>query len=418
MKQLNHAWDLLKRIGFVRISGSAEEKRTAEMLKEEIESLGIQAEIQPFEVSGHRSLTAVLKSEEKTYEVTGYGHCAATPKEGITAGFYYMQDLGPVDRKLAEGKIVLVNGFLGYDTYKAIVEAKAVGFITFAGDLRDSIEDTDLATRELRPKLQELGNLPGVHLRVHQAMDLVKENPKQITLIIEQEEFTAQSQNVVCEVKGTQDPKEVIVLTAHYDSVEFSTGVYDNGAGSVILMALLHHFVSNPPKRTLRFIWCGSEERGLLGSHAYVEQHKEALEQVKFVLNVDVAGPVLGQDRVMVMAEESLVSMVDYLAKEVGFSLKVEQNIYSSDAIPFADQGIPGINFTRFGISGTAYIHNRHDTLAFMSKESLEKTYEFILIFAERLINSVVFPVSKEIPEVIVKKVDEYLKKPKKTEKK
>ena len=52
----------------------------------------------------------------------------------------------------------------------------------------------------------------------------------------------------------------------------------------------------------------------------------------------------------------------------------MKQGIYSSDSIPFADSGIPAVNFTRFGAQGAAYIHDRFDTLAFLSPEALEKT--------------------------------------------
>ncbi len=419
MEMGQREWELLKKIGKTRISGSKEEKETAELLKQEIEQLGVKAELMPFEVSAWTIQKAALTSKERSFEVAGYGHCADTPEEGVTAGFYYMEQMDEVAKALAKDKIVLVNGYLGLDGYKAVVESGAVGFITYSGDIRDTLEDTDLfTTRELRPQLQKLGKLPGVHLRVQDAMELVKSEPSELTLTVQQNESTAVSYNVLSEIPGKENPEEVILLTAHLDSVEFSSGVYDNGAGSVILMELLRYFKEHQPKRTLRFLFCGSEERGLLGSHAYVQQHPEALSAIRLVVNVDVAGPVLGQERIFVMAEEETVAMVQLLAKEEGFAAKIESNIYSSDAIPFADQGIPGVNFTRFGVPGTAYIHNRHDTLQFMSAASLEKTTRFVLSFLKRVDGSKVFAIPRQIPKNIREKVDEYLKKPKKEEKK
>ncbi|MFR9119242.1 MAG: hypothetical protein ACLVJX_10300 [Merdibacter sp.] len=50
----------------------------------------------------------------------------------------------------------------------------------------------------------------------------------------------------------------MIVLTAHYDSVEYSTGVRQWGRQRD-LMELLQHYHDHHPNRTLRFIWCGSE---------------------------------------------------------------------------------------------------------------------------------------------------------------
>lgn len=410
-------WDLLNKIGFVRLGGSQEELKAAHLLQEEIEAMGLSAQIQPFQVSAHQTQVEMLITPTSTYQVTAYAHCANTPASGLTAPFHYMELKGEVDKKLARGKIVLVNGYLNYDLYKTIVEAGAVGFITYSGENRDCWEESDLPVRELRKHFIALKNLPGVHLRVQDAMRLVRENPAEITLTVMQEESVGESRNVICEIPGSQEVEEVIVFTAHYDSVQFSQGVYDNGAGSVILLELLRYFKENPPRRTLRFIWCGSEERGLLGSHAYVDTCGDLLKNILFVINVDVAGPVLGTEQIMVMAELGLVYYIQYLAREVGYAADIKQSIYSSDAIPFADKGIPGINFTRFGITGTAYIHNRHDTLDFMSAESLEKTTQFILKFAQRTINSCVFPFIRKVPEEITKKVDEYLNKPRKEEK-
>ena len=130
------------------------------------------------------------------------------------------------------------------------------------------------------------------------------------------------------------------------------------------------------------------------------------------MINVDVAGPVLGKDIALCTSDDSLRVMTEYLSKEVGFAISAKQDIYSSDSIPFADNGVPGINFCRFGAPGGANIHNRHDIIDSLAHENLEATTKFILAFTERLANSVVFPVPHSIPQNIVEKVDKYLKKP------
>ena len=164
------------------------------------------------------------------------------------------------------------------------------------------------------------------------------------------------------------------------------------------------------PTRTLRFVWCGSEERGLLGSKNYVYNlSKEELAKIKLNINVDVAGAVLGKDSAVVLAKESLIHMVNNLAKELAFPIDVSQDIYSSDCIPFADRGVPAINFMRFGVGNSAHIHDRYDTMYFISADALDKTYQFVKEFSLRLQNYKVFPIEKEIPENIVKRVDEYL---------
>jgi len=111
----------------------------------------------------------------------------------------------------------------------------------------------------------------------------------------------------------------------------------------------------------------------------------------------------------MVMASEELTHFVDLYFKMRGYSVAVKQDIYSSDSTPFADKGVPGINFCRFGVPGSAYIHNRHDVIKYLSPEALEKTLVYTIDFTDMLVNCVAFPTKREVPKEIVEKVDKYL---------
>lgn len=407
-------YKFLEKIGYTRVGGSKEELEVANIIKGEIEALGGKASIVPFTVNAYDikkvSLKAYNKNTIKTYEVSAYGWCGENIK--LKAPFYYFEGIDEVSKYEVRGKIALVNGYVGYDLYKVLIESKAVGFISFSGDMRDSDEITDLDQRELRNQLATLGVIPGVHMKIHDASDLVEFDPELVEIEIEQIQTTCDSHNVISEIEGSTNKDEVIVFTAHYDSVYFSTGVYDNGAGSAIHLELYKHYLDNKPSRTLRFIWCGSEERGLLGSKAYAYNlEKEELDKILLCVNTDVAGPVLGRDSVCVIGEVEAVNMINSFAKEIGYSVRVAQSIYSSDGIPFADLGIPAINFMRFGVPGSAYIHNRHDTLSFMSAKSLEKTGQFVQRVCDKIIASHVMPINRVIPQNMVDEVNKYLKK-------
>lgn len=89
--------------------------------------------------------------------------------------------------------------------------------------------------------------------------------------------------------------KQIVVLTAHYDSVEFSKGVYDNGSGTVCLYELAAYFANHQPKNNLVFAWCGCEERGPLGSKAYCEAHKEEVKDYSLCINVDMIGSIMAR---------------------------------------------------------------------------------------------------------------------------
>lgn len=86
--------------------------------------------------------------------------------------------------------------------------------------------------------------------------------------------------NTVAEIKGTEFPDEVVIVSAHLDSWNGpgSQGTTDNGTGSSVTLeaARILATVGAKPKRTIRFILWTGEEQGLLGSRAYVKQLKEA----------------------------------------------------------------------------------------------------------------------------------------------
>ncbi len=409
----NRAFALLDKIGFTRMGGTPEELKAAEILKAECESFGLSAAIEPFEIemATVEAEFEILEPFQKKYTVRGYQCSENTPEEGLVADFVYVQDGDPVDLVNAKGKIVLVNGFLRVPLYKSLMKAGVAAIITMDGSLLDKLDETDLHQRKLRETLRAFGNVPAAMLRVADAMDMVANGATKAKLVIKNENVTLTSHNVIAEIKGTEHPEEIISFGAHFDSVEFSKGVFDNGAGSVINMEIARYFMENPPKRTVKFCWYGSEEIGLHGSHAFVRDHKDELGQHLLMINVDVGGPILGSDVAMVMAGEDLVHFTDYLLKINGLSAKVKQSIYSSDSVPFADAGVPGINFCRFGTQGASFIHNRYDQMFFLSAEALGKTTEIVLAFADSVINAVVFPIEKKIPDNIKEDVDKYLYK-------
>lgn len=406
--------ELLTKIGFTRVAGSPEELQAAEILKAECESIGVPAEIESFEIEDAEIETATLEILEpfhQEYPVTGYKCAKNTYQGGLTADFLYVEDGNEVDLANAEGKIVLVNGFLRVPLFRKLIKAGAAGIVTMEGSLRDDREDTDLSTRKLRRTLRAFGNVPMVHTRVLDAFDMVKRGACKARMVLKNDIVERTSHNVTATIPGTEKPEEIISFGAHYDSVDFSKGVYDNGAGSVINMEMLRYYQENPPKRTVKFMWYGSEEIGLEGSWAYVKAHKDELKDHLLMINVDVGGPVLGRETVGVTAEEDLVKYMQYSAKVQGYSAQIKQSIYSSDSIPFADSGIPAVNFCRNGAPGAAFIHDRFDTLSFLSAEALEKTARYVLAFSQDMINAAAFPVKREIPKNMVEEVEKYLYK-------
>jgi len=412
-------FELLKKIAFVRTSGSQEELKAANILLEEISSIGCQGYLEDFKSPTSKITKASLKvvePYEKEYEITPYNCSISTPESGIIADFVYIEDGLDVNLVDLKGKFVLINKRPDPKLYKKLIEADIVGYITMSGTAIDEEDKTDIDVSKLREKQTKYGKVTALNMRTKDCFHMVKNKASKIKVELITEDIELTSQNVVVTLEGTKYPNEIISFGAHYDSVPFSTGVYDNGAGSVIAMELLRHFKENPPIRTVKFVWYGSEEVGLLGSQAYLKAHEEELKKHLLMINVDVAGSVLGKEMALVTAEQTLVDYIDHMAKIKGFPLKVEQSIYSSDSTAFADAGIPSVTFCRFAPQGGAFIHTRNDVMDFLSAEALERTTVITKEFSETIINSVVFPIEKKIPENMRKELDKYFNKESKEE--
>ncbi len=411
MYNVKRAYELLEKISFERLGGSKEEKKAAEILKEEIEKRGVKAYEEEFEVDYSDVKVAkleVLEPYNKSYIVTGVKMSGCTSEEGLEAKLVYIEDGLDANLIDVEGKIVILNSRIMHKVYKKLLEKKVAGFIALSGSIYDNLDDSDLDVFAIREVSYSLGKIPGVALRAIDGQELIELNASKARLTLIQEEGKATSRNVVCEIKGTTYPDEIIAMTAHFDSVKFSTGAYDNASGSVGIMELFHHFVENPPKRTIRFVWCGSEEMGLLGSKAHVKLHEEELNKYVYCLNIDMIGVTLGKEIAVSTAENCLVNYISYVASEVGVPLKSSQGVYSSDSTPFADKGIPATSFARISPMGGAKIHSRKDVISPLKAEAFDSSLKVMVAFAERIINSVIFPIPRSIPDNMKTELDFY----------
>lgn len=404
------AFELLKKMAFERVSGTGEERRVAEILRGEAASFGVSAEFDPFSVEDADVLRAeleVLSPFHKKYEVTGFKRSADTPDEGLTAGFLYVEDAAEALLQDARGKIVLTND-IRRNAYERIIKAGAAGVITWSGDFSDDPAHSDLNICKLRPMLTDaFGFLPAVNMRAADAIDLVRSGAETVRLTVKNRNVTRESRNVVCTIPGTDRADEEILLGGHYDSVYFSTGVYDNAAGCVVLMELMRYFKANPPRRTLKFVFFGSEEQGLLGSKHYAASHD--LEKTVFMVNADVGGPVLGANKAYLTCNQDGVAYVAALLNEGGYAFEVKQSIQSSDSIPMTDAGVPCLNINRAAAHGAGVMHSRLDTVSFLSARGVANILYPALDIMKRLDGASVFPIKREIPQEVRDMVDRYL---------
>ena len=116
--------------------------------------------------------------------------------------------------------------------------------------------------------------------------------------------------NTIAEIKGTEKPDEYVILSAHFDSWDGGTGATDNGTGTITMMeaARILKKINPNPKRTILIGLWGSEEQGLNGSRAFVEDHPEIVDGVQAVFNQDN-----GTGRVVNISGQGFLHAYDYL---------------------------------------------------------------------------------------------------------
>ena len=401
---------ILKDTDFIHTSGTPEELKVAEYLKAQCESMGVKAWLESFPVEMATVQSASLYADGKEIPCEGFGLCGSGTVE---APLLYLPDTDPASLTKAKDSIVLLDGAFGYFLYHDLVDAGVAGIITTNGSI--FYRDRDIDKKELRPHVRDgAKKLLCVNINAKDALALVKSGAKTARITVEQEEYPGESHNVVAELPGRTD--EWIALTAHLDTTPLSRGSYDNMTGCVGLLCILDALKGQQYRYGLRFIFCGSEERGLLGSKAYVRDHEKELDKIALNINLDMIGTYMGHFIARVSAEEALVSYVKYLGSELGFGIAPRQGVYASDSTPFADKGVPALSFARIAGPNQGVIHTRFDTPDILSDDRLRTDSVFLTEFTRRMADAVKCPVKREIPEKVKKDLDEYLNRKRKEE--
>lgn len=389
---------------YVHRSGTPEELKAAEYLKAQCEAMGVPARIEAFRVPMGEIEFAEVLADWKPVNCKGVACCGSG---SVSGELYYMPGTDPVSIAGAKDKIVLLdNQGVDHFTYKDLMQVGAKGILFQYGNLYYPQRDVD--ERDLRELVVgEERKVLCAMLHCEDAVELVKTGARQASITLKQREYDGESHNVVAEIPGKRE--EFVTLTAHYDSTALSHGAYDNMTGCAGLLGVMEALKDRKLNYGLRFVFCGSEERGLLGSKAYVKDHEAELEKTALNINLDMIGSIMGKFIACVTAEDRLVGYLGYMGAELGFPVAARAGVYASDSTCFADKGVPALTFARLASEAVAPIHCRYDTAEVLSMEQLEKDIRFIAAFTARMADSAVCPVSRTIPDKIKQELDEYL---------
>jgi Zn-dependent M28 family amino/carboxypeptidase len=177
--------------------------------------------------------------------------------------------------------------------------------------------------------------------------------------------------NTIAEIKGSEKPDEYVMLSAHFDSWDGSSGATDNGTGTTVMleaMRILKSVYPNPRRTILVGHWSG-EEQGLIGSRAFSEDHPEVTRGLQALFNQDN-----GTGRVVSLGGGGLVGASQYLGKWMArLPNEITRHITlqlpgtpaggGSDHASFICSGAPGLGLSSLSWEyGTYTWHTNRDT--------------------------------------------------------
>lgn len=202
------------------------------------------------------------------------------------------------------------------------------------------------------------------------------------------------TQNVIGLLPGKIAQDSFVVFTAHYDHLGrmgkevYFPGANDNASGISMLIELAHYFKENPEtqKYPLVFMAFAAEEAGLLGSRFYVSNPSFPLDNIKFLINLDLVGT--GDEGIAVVnatfhdREFKLLSEIN--SRNQYFPLiKKRGEAANSDHYFFHQKGVK--SFFIYTMGGTKAYHDIYDTAIQLPLTRYSEFFNLMTNFVERL---------------------------------
>jgi len=400
-RQLEH---LTENIG-PRPAGSAAAQGAAEYVAGELRRIGLDVHLEPAQVShwvrGEEKAELVeypgqAPGSSQRLVLTALSGSSATPAAGVTAEVvvvHSFEELTAFGRDKVAGRIVLYN--VPYDERKALAghafEAygEAVVYRTRGakeaaalGAVASLIRSVGGANCRLpHTGYSEPAGIPQAALAAEDA-DLIEHLAGQgrvrlhLTLTPQTLPETT-GYNVVADLKGSEHPEQIVVVSGHLDSWDLGRGAIDDGAGVVMAMAAAEVLVRLHirPRRTLRVIAWMDEENGGGGSKAYAQAHiGEMSNHIAAIESDQGAGHPLGFRLKMSADAMAAVRPVADSLKAIGATmLQPEEGSPGSDIAPLVGAGVPGIGINQDGRRYFDYHHSAADTIDKVDPQELNE---------------------------------------------
>ncbi|HKO44232.1 MAG TPA: M28 family metallopeptidase [Pyrinomonadaceae bacterium] len=385
-----------------RLSGSKSLERAiawalAEMKRDGLDNVRGEKVMVPHWVRGDESLEMTSPLRQKL-TVLGLGNSIGTPGNGITADAVVVRNFDELDAlgERVRGKIVVYN--VPFTTYGPTVRYRGAGASRAArwgavAALVRSVTPVSLQTPhtgamaydEKQPKIP----VAAITIEGAEMLQRLQDRGVTPTLRLKMDaKFLpdAESANVIAEIRGTEKPDEIVLVSGHFDSWDVGQGAHDDGGGCIVAWEAVRLLkeLGLRPRRTIRVVLYTNEENGLRGGNAYRDAHRADLAKHILAIESDsgtyrpeglgLAAAAPGQARANLREIGKLLSSIraHAIAADGG----------GADIGPIMREGVIGASLD---VDGTHYFDIHHtpaDTLDKISREDLALCVATMAVYA------------------------------------
>src|SRR5499427_6562901 len=287
-----------------RPSGSPQAKAAVDYVAGEMKKLGLDVQLEevkvPHWVRGTETAELIQYSDQvpgttQKIVLTALGGSTSTPEDGLSADVAVVNkfdELKSLGKDKVAGKILLFNevfdkkkaaGGMAFAAYGEAVRYRGAGpraaaeFGAVAALVR-SVGNADY--RLPHTGFSFPAGIPAAAVAAEDAdliAHLAAQGKVRMHLTLTPKKLPDEiGYNVIADLKGSEHPEQVVVVSGHLDSWDLGTGAIDDGAGVAVAMAsaeILQQLHLHP-KRTLRVIAWMDEESGGAGSQTYKKDHE------------------------------------------------------------------------------------------------------------------------------------------------
>jgi Zn-dependent M28 family amino/carboxypeptidase len=405
-----------------RLTGSAQAQKAVDYVAAELKALGLEVQLEkvivPHWVRGEETAALVEfpgMAENTTQKIvlTALGSSVATPADGLTAEVVVVRDfdeLQALGRAKIEGRIVLFNYHFDKQMAAQSRAGEAYGqAVKYRGEAPSAAARLGAVAALIRSvggaeyRLPHTGqtdyakDAPKIPAGAVTAEDadlisaLAPQGKVRMRLLLTPQQLPdAVSYNVIGDLKGSEFPEQIVIVSGHLDSWDLGTGAIDDGAGVAVSMetANLIKKLKLKPKRTIRVIAWMNEENGLMGGKTYAKNHENEIANHFAAMETDGgAGHPLGINYATKPEAKWYFDAVAKILQSSGAGILNLAQHPGADIGPLTKLGVPGFSPIQDNRTYFNYHHTAADTLDKIVPQELGENAAVVAVTAYALAN-------------------------------